>query len=104
MKVGWKKIPPSANGAVFVVGKMVLKFAYRLTFALVVLATLASSAAPHDFSTSYSRMKVRGGTVEVQFTFNRRDFHAADAVKAIEGNYYVGAPEAPSGMVVRRSD
>src|SRR5262245_10768285 len=75
----------------------------KLGFVLFSVAALVSQAFGHDFYTSYSRVKVVGTTVEVQFPLNLRDFPDLDAAKAIEANYRVGAPEPASSVVVSRN-
>jgi hypothetical protein len=76
----------------------------RIVIVLLTLATLQTTAAAHDFSTSYSRVTVDGTTVEVRLTLNLNDFHTEDFAKAIEANYHLEAPDPPSSMVIRSCD
>jgi HupE / UreJ protein len=75
-----------------------------IVIVLLTLATLQTTAAAHDFSTSYSRVTVDGTTVEVRLTLNLNDFHTEDFAKAIEANYHLEAPDPPSSMVIRSCD
>src|SRR5262245_27158594 len=43
----------------------------RIAAALLTIAMLQTTAAAHDFSTSYSRVTVHGETVEVRLTLNQ---------------------------------
>jgi HupE / UreJ protein len=76
----------------------------RIVIVLLTLATLQTTAAAHDFSTSYSRVTVDGTTVEVRLTLNLNDFHTEDFAKAIEANYHLEAPDPPSSMAIRSCD
>src|SRR5262245_17193891 len=76
----------------------------RVAAVLLTLAMLQTTAAAHDFSTSYSRVTVHGEAVEVRLTLNRHDFHTADLAEAIEANYRLEAPEPPSSREIRSSN
>lgn|SRR5262245_1224841 len=76
----------------------------RIAVFLLTVAMLQTTAAAHDFSTSYSRVTVEGTIVDVRLTLNLHDFHAGDLVKAIEANYRLEASELPSSMAIRSSD
>ena len=76
----------------------------RIAIVLLALVMLQTAAFAHDFSTSYSHVTVDGTTVEVRLTLNLRDFHAEDLTKAVQENYQLQAPDAPSSMVIRSSD
>lgn len=94
---------------------------------LFILAGLAATLLPaplaaHEFSASYSRLQVEGPVLRVQFTLNVVDLHQlqpppdtnADGeisdqeliasreniTKAIEGNFRVEGPEAPSSTEI----
>jgi HupE / UreJ protein len=76
----------------------------RVAAVLLTLAMLQTTAAAHDFSTSYSRVTVHGEAVEVRLTLNLHDFHTADLAEAIEANYRLEAPEPPSSREIRSSN
>jgi HupE / UreJ protein len=83
-----------------VINEMLFKLGYRVTFLLLAAAALTSTATAHDFYTSYSRIQVNGSRVEVEFPVNLKDFSDTDAIKAIQANYQLGGPEAPSSVAV----
>jgi hypothetical protein len=90
------KIFPSANSAQYVVTNV--RMHHKLAIVLLVAISLTSTVTAHDFYTSYSRIQVTGSRVEVEFPVNLKDFPDTDAVHAIQANYQLGGPEAPSSV------
>jgi len=68
------------------------------------MTLMPASGFAHPFSSSYSRIRVEGATVEVRLTLNRRDFQTADIVGAVQANYHIEAPESPLQTAVQRTD
>ncbi len=75
----------------------------RIALTLAAAMMLTSAAMAHDFKTSFSRIRVDGRCVHVQFPVNMRDFSGMEPSKAIEENYRLEAPDAASSVVVRSS-
>lgn len=95
-------------------------------FSIVILALnalFAPIASAHDFSTSYSKIRVDGSHVQVQFTLNALDLHSGPKVDrdgnglvtaeelddsienifaALKANYHLEAPEPPERTIVER--
>ena len=76
---------------------------HRIVLTLLALTLFASRAAAHDFTTSYSHVMVEGRTVKVRLTLNLKDLHVADIASAIETNYQIEGPDAPSSRSVEAS-
>ena len=99
----------------------------KFTVILAVAAGLylAPAGSAHDFSTSYSRIKVDGTAVRIQFTINLLDLHKGPQVDtnkdnlvsieeldsgieaifaALKANYRVEAPAAPLSTVIEKYD
>lgn len=93
--------------------------------ALLAALCLAPTASAHDFSTSYSKIRVEGSHVQIQFTLNLLDLHNGPKVDlnsdgavsaeeldesienifaALKANYHVAAPDAPQRTIVERYD
>lgn len=93
--------------------------------ALLLGLCLTRTAFAHDFSTSYSKFKIEGSHVQVQFTLNLLDLHNGPKVDrdadgtvsaeeldeniesvfaALKANYHVEAPDPPQRTIVERYD
>src|SRR5262245_26519889 len=81
-----------------------MNMTHRIGLTLLALTVFASRATAHDFTTSYSHVMVEGRTVKVRLTLNLKDLHVADMASAIEANYHIEGPDAPSNRIVQASD
>src|SRR5262249_31812563 len=75
----------------------------RIVLTLLALTFFASRATAHDFTTSYSHVRVEGRTVSVRLALNLKDLHVADIASAVENNYRIEGPDAPSSRIVQAS-
>jgi hypothetical protein len=97
----------------------------KCLLAIVAALTFAACAFAHDVSTSYSRIRVDGSRVHVQFMIGLFDFHKGPnldqdgdtrisrqeldggihaLVDAVTSHFQVSAPDAPSSITLEKYD